>query len=173
MSTQSKFIWLAACAPLMLVACAKSPDQNRYNYNEVGQSVIAEFATIVSVKEVDITGRNTGAGALAGAAAGAGGASYMGNGSGSAWAAAGGAIAGAAIGAAVEQAAADRKGYEYIVVTEEKKTKTIVQNQSPTDVVFKPGDRVLVQTKGSYQRVMPTENLPDTVKKPKGFNIVD
>ncbi len=160
---------LATC----LSACAKSPDQNRYNYNEVGQSVVAEFATVVTVKEVDITGRNTGAGALAGAAAGAGGGSYMGNGSGSAWAAAGGAIAGAAIGMAAEQALADHKGYEYIVVTEDKKTKTIVQNQSPTDRVFNAGERVLLQTKGTYQRLLPTDNLPDTVKKPKGFNIVD
>lgn len=168
-----KVIALALFAPLALSACAKSPDQNRYNYNEVGQSVVAEFATIVSVKEVDITGRNTGAGALAGAAAGAGGGSYAGNGSGSVWAAAGGAIAGAAIGAAAEQALADHKGYEYIVVTENKKTKTIVQNQSPTDVVFKPGDRVLLQTKGSYQRLLPTDHLPDTVQKPKGFTIVE
>ncbi len=168
-----KLIVIALCAPFALAACAKDPSQNRYNYNEVGQSVIAEFATVASVREVDITGRNTGAGALAGAAAGAGGGSYVGNGSGSAWGAAGGALAGAAIGYAVEQSVADHKGYEYIVVTEEKKTKTIVQNQAPQDRVFKAGDRVLVQTKGTYQRVLPTDSLPDTVKKPKGFNIVD
>lgn len=168
-----KIILVALCAPFCLGGCAKLPDQNRYNYNEVGQSVITEFVTIVSVKEVDITGRNTGAGALAGAAAGGAGASYIGNGSGSAWAAAGGAIAGAVIGSAIEQAAADRKGYEYIVVTEDKKTKTIVQNQSPTDKVFRPGEQAIMQIKGSYQRLIPTDDLPDTVKKPKGFHIVD
>jgi outer membrane lipoprotein SlyB len=135
--------------------------------------VLTEFVRIVAVKEVDITGRNTGAGALAGAAAGGAGGSYIGNGSGSGWAIAGGAVAGAVIGAAVEQEMANRKGYEYIVVTEDKKTKTIVQNQSPTDKVFQPGDRAIMQIKGSYQRLIPLDGLPDTVKKPEGFNIVD
>lgn len=169
-----KLMVLALCAPLCLAACAKTPDQNRYNYNEVGQSIITEFVTIVSVKEVDITGRNTGVGGLAGGAAGGVAAgSYIGNGSGSGWAAAGGAVAGAVIGAAIEQEMANRKGFEYIVVTENKKTKTIVQNQSPTDKVFAPGEEAIMQIKGSYQRLIPVDNLPETVKKPKGFNIVE
>lgn len=158
---------------VLLFACNADPSQNRYNYNEVGQSVIVEFATVVAVKPVDITGRNTGAGALAGAAVGAGAGSYAGNGSGQGWAVAGGAVAGAIAGAVVEQQAANRKGYEYVVVTEHKQTKTIVQYQNEGDVVFKQGDRVMVQTKGTYQRVLPTDNLPDTIKRPKGINIVD
>jgi len=31
----------------------------------------------------------------------------------------------------------------------------------------------MIQTKGTYQRVLPTDNLPDTVQRPKGIKIVD
>ncbi len=160
------------CVLLLLCACAKDPSQNQYKYNEVGQSVVIEFARIVSVREVDITGRNTGTGALLGGAAGAGAGAYAGNGSGTGWAMAGGAVAGAVAGLAAEQALADRKGYEYIVVTENKKTKSIA-NQDKRDVVFKPGDRVGAVTRGTYQRLLPADNLPDEVKAPKGIKIVD
>jgi outer membrane lipoprotein SlyB len=168
-----KHLLIAVSSLALLTACQADPGQNRYNYNEVGQSVIVEFASIVGVKEVEITGRNTGGGALAGAAVGAGAGSYAGSGSGEAWAMAGGAVAGAVAGAMAEQALADRKGYEYIVVTEHKATKTIVQYQNPEDRVFRKGERVMVQTKGSYQRVLPTDDLPDTIKRPRGINITE
>ena len=168
-----KYKWMLLLPCVLLIACARQPGQNQYNYNEVGQSVVVEFAVIAAAKQIDITGRNTGTGALAGAAIGAGAGSYAGNGSGSIWTTAGGALAGAAAGAIAEQAAADRKGYEYVVVTEDKKTKTIVQNQNANDVVFKPGDRVMIQTRGTYQRVLPTDNLPDQIKRPHGITITE
>lgn len=169
---KKQFIILLTCVAF-LSACNRTPGQNRYNYNEVGQSVIVEFATIVGVKQVDITGHNSGGGALVGAGVGAGAGSYAGDGSGQVWATLAGALVGAAAGAATEQALKDQKGYEYIVVTEHKQTKTIVQYQNEGDVVFKQGDRVIVQTKGTYQRVLPTDQLPDTIQRPKGINIVD
>lgn len=165
---------LAAVAFIpLLAACTEPLGQNQYSYKEVGQSVIVEFATVVAVKEVGITGRNTGAGALAGAAAGAGAGSYAGNGSGEAWAMAGGALVGAVAGAALEQEMANSKGYEYVVITEEGKTKTIVQNQTEKDQVFKKGERVMVQTKGTYQRVLSASDLPEQIKRPKGIKVVD
>jgi outer membrane lipoprotein SlyB len=159
--------------PALLAGCVKNPSQNTYNYNEVGQSVIVEFAQVVQVKEVDIQGRNTGTGAALGAAAGGTAGYQVGNGNGQLGGAIAGVLVGAVAGAAIEQAAANQKGYEYIVVTEHKETKTIVQYQDPKDVVFKKGDRVMVQTKGTYQRVMSTEDLPSEVKRPKGIKIVD
>jgi outer membrane lipoprotein SlyB len=162
--------------PLLLLAllgCAKNVSQNNYNYNEVGQSIIVEFAQIVHVKEVDITGRNTGTGAMIGASAGGATGYQFGNGSGQAATAIAGVVIGAIAGSAIEQAAANQKGYEYVVVTEHKKTKTIVQYQNPEDVVFRVGDRVMIQTKGTYQRVLPTDNLPTEIKRPKGISIID
>lgn len=158
---------------LALSACAKNQGQNRYNYNEVGQSTIVEYAVIVKTKEVDITGRNTGTGAAAGALAGGVGGYQVGNGNGQLAATIGGAVIGAIAGGVAEQALADQKGYEYTIVTEDKKTKTVVQNQNKEDQVFKKGDRVMVQTTGTYQRVLPTDDLPDQVKRPKGIKIVD
>lgn len=158
---------------LALTGCVKNPSQNNYSYNEVGQSVIVEFAQIVKVKDVDITGRNTGTGAAMGATAGGVAGYQFGNGNGQAGAAIAGVLVGAIAGAAIEQAAANQKGYEYTVVTEHKETKTIVQYQNPEDVVFKKGDRVMVQTKGTYQRVLSTDDLPTEIKRPKGIRIVD
>lgn len=73
------------------------PSQNVYNYDEVGKSSAVSFGTVISSRQVDIIGKNTGAGAVVGAGAGAGAGSYAGSGSGEAWAIAGGALAGAII----------------------------------------------------------------------------
>jgi outer membrane lipoprotein SlyB len=159
--------------PALLMGCVKNPSQNNYNYNEVGQSVIVEFAQVVKVKEVDIQGRNTGTGASLGAAAGGAAGYQVGNGNGQLGGAIAGVLVGAVAGAAIEQAAANQKGYEYTVVTEHKEAKTIVQYQNPDDVVFNKGDRVMVQTKGTYQRVLPTDDLPTEIKRPKGIKVVD
>lgn len=167
----SIIILLATTA--ILAGCAKQPGQNQYGYQDVGQTALVEFGTVVNAREVGITGRNTGAGALLGAGAGAGAGAYVGNGSGNAWAIAGGAIAGAVAGAAIEQAAADCTGIEYTITKENGQTVTIVQNQNKEDRVFQAGERVMVQTSGSYQRVLPAEHLPEQIKRPKGIKVVD
>ena len=158
---------------IALSGCAKNPGQNQYSYKEVGKSTVVEFAQVVAVKPVDITGRNTGAGAEAGALAGGVGGYQVGNGNGQLGGMVAGAVLGAVVGSAAEQAAADQKGYEYTVATEHKEVKTIVQYQNKEDVVFKAGDRVMVQTSGTYQRVLPTDNMPSDVKTPKGIQFKD
>ncbi len=163
----------ALIAIVGLSGCAKQDGQNQYSYKDVGQSTLVEFGTIVNVREVGITGQNSGAGALVGAGVGAGAGSYVGNGSGTAWAVAGGALAGAVIGAAAEQAAADKKGVEYTVTKENGQTVTIVQNMNKEDRVLATGERVMVQTSGSYQRVLSATTLPEQIKRPKGIKVVD
>jgi outer membrane lipoprotein SlyB len=157
----------------VLASCAKNPSQNTYNYNEVGQSTIMEYAVVVKVKEIDITGRNTGAGSALGATAGGVAGYQMGNGNGQIATVLAGAVIGGIAGHVAEQAAADQKGYEYTVVAEDKKTKKVVQYQNKDDVVFRKGDRVMIETTGTYQRVLPTDDLPDSVKKPRGIKVVD
>jgi outer membrane lipoprotein SlyB len=146
---------LLLIATLALSACAQLPGQNQYGYQDVGKTSIVEFGTVVSSRKVEITGKNTGAGALVGAAAGAGGGSYIGSGTGNVWATLGIALAGAIAGHMTEQALADHGGIEYIVSKDSGQTIGVVQNQKAEDIVFQKGQRVMVQTEGGYQRVLP------------------
>ncbi len=164
---------LVLCVLLATVACAKQDGQNQYSYKDVGQSSLTDFATVISVREVGITGQNSGAGGLVGAGVGAGAGSYVGSGSGDVWAIAGGALAGAIIGSVAEQAAADKKGYEYVLTKESGQTVTIVQNQNKEDRMLQPGERVMLQSSGSYQRVLPAAALPTQIKRPEGIKVVD
>lgn len=164
--------FILAFSMLLLASCAKGPSQNQYMAGEVGISRIVEFGTIITARQIGITGKNSGTGALVGAGIGAGAGSYV-HGDGQGWAVAGGLLAGAVAGAAAEQAAADRQGMEYVVTTEKGVTKTVVQNMEKGDVILRPGDRVMVQTSGSYQRVLPASAMPTSIKRPKGIKVVD
>jgi outer membrane lipoprotein SlyB len=154
------------CAILLLVvsACSKTQSQSQYSIEEVGQPVTIDYAVVLEVRPVEITQRavnalNTNAGAPltgAGASAGAAGA-YMDSQLGSVW--------GSGVGAAEQAAATDKKGYEYTVVTESKITKTLVQYQNPQDVVFKPGDLVMLQNTGSFHRLLSTFSIPEKIRK--------
>lgn len=167
-----RFLCLALCA-VSIAGCAQRQSQNVYNYDEVGKSSAVSFGTVVSSRIVDITGKNTGTGALIGAGAGAGAGSYAGGGSGEAWAIVGGALAGAIIGAAAEQAAADRVGIEYTVVLESGVTLTIVQEMAKGDAAIGQGARIMVQNSGGYQRVLPAASLPTAIARPEGIKVID
>ena len=166
-------IFLGLMAMSVLAACAKGPSQDQYLADEVGVSRVVHFATVIQARTVGITGKSSGLGAMGGAAAGAGGAAYIGQGSGSAWAMAGGAIAGAVAGAAIEQNAADRPGIEYILTKENGKTITVVQEQAKGEHIFAAGERVMIQTSGSYQRVLPANQLPTSIARPKNIQVID
>jgi outer membrane lipoprotein SlyB len=155
-----------------LTACQR-PGQSAYSYSEVGKSSAVSFGAILAVREIDIIGRNSGAGAVVGAAAGAGAGSYAGSGSGTNWAVGAGLVAGALAGGLAEQAMADRKGIEYTVVLESGVTLTLAQELQKTDAVIPVGTRVIVQNSGGYQRVLPATNLPTEVKRPQGLKVVD
>lgn len=157
---------------LALTACA-TPSQNVYDFREAGQSTIVEFGTVLKVRDIEIKGENTGVGALAGGIAGAGAGSAVGNGDGQAIAMVGGALVGAVAGGLAEQAIQDQRGLEYTIITENKKVLTIPQYIKKDEPVFPKGSRVMIQTSGSYQRVLGADDLPETVKKPKGIKVVD
>lgn len=169
-----KMLVAATIGALALAGCAKPPSQNVYRYDEVGKTVAVSFGTIVSAREVDITGRNTGGGAVVGGTAGAIAGSQVGQGfAGPALVGLAGAVVGAAVGAAIEQAAADRKGLEYVVVLESGVAMTVVQDVGKDDAILKPGDRVIVQNSGGYQRVLPAAGLPTEIERPQGIKVVD
>tara|TARA_R110000868_G_scaffold1116_4_gene8573 strand:+ start:3884 stop:4414 length:531 start_codon:yes stop_codon:yes gene_type:complete len=165
---------LAVTASLLATAgCAKHSSQNVYQSNEVGRSSAVTFGSVVSARIVDINGNNTGIGTLVGGAAGAGAGSYIGNGTGSIWGAAAGALVGAAIGTAAEQAAANRRGIEYLVMLESGEAMSVVQEIPNNEMPIAAGSRVIVQNSGGYQRILPADNLPTQVARPQGMAAVD
>lgn len=157
---------------LPLAGCAHK-SQNTYGYEEVGKSSAVSFGTVINVREIDITGQNTGLGAAGGAVGGAIGGSTLGSGASNAAAIVGLAVAGAVAGAVVEQAMADRKGVEYTITLESGVTLTIPQETPQGERIMQPGERVIVQNSGGYQRVLPASQLPTEIARPKGIKVVD
>jgi outer membrane lipoprotein SlyB len=162
----------AAIGLLVLGGCAFQT-QNRYNYNEVGKVNLVEFGTVVNARQIDITGENTGGGALLGGGAGAAAGAQFGSASGSIAAGLGGAAIGAVAGAVIEQALQNRTGMEYTVTLANGKTVTVAQNIGDKDTIFQNGDRVMVQISGGYQRVLAANALPTEIKRPKGITVTD
>lgn len=156
----------------MMPGCA-TQGQSRYSHQEVGRASQVAFGTVLAARQVDITGENTGAGGLVGATAGGLAMSNVGSGNGNVAAILGGVVVGAVAGAVAEQALSDRVGLEYVITLANGKTITIVQEQAASDQIFGPGDAVMVQTSGTYQRVLSASHLPDEITRPKEVRIVD
>ena len=161
---------LAALCSVILVGC-QHQNRDTYNYDEIGKSSAVSFGTILAVRKIKIIGKNTGGGAAVGGAAGAGAGAYVGSGSGKPWAIGAGALAGAVAGAAAEQAASNRQGVEYTIILESGVTLTIAQEAPANEPLLHKGQRVIVQNSGGYQRVLPADNLPTEVKRPKGIKL--
>jgi outer membrane lipoprotein SlyB len=157
---------------LVLAACT-TPSQNVYDYREAGRSVIVEFGTVVDVRPIKIKGQNTGVGAATGAIAGGVAGSNVGGGDGQIVGAVAGVLVGAIVGAAAEQALQDSQGRDMTIVTEKGETLTIAQYFKKDEPIIEVGQRVMVQTSGSYQRVLPAEHLPTEIKRPKGIKVID
>lgn len=151
-----------AGAVLILLTACTQPGQSQYGFQDVGHATVVQYGEVTDSRPVDITGQNTGTGAMGGAAAGAIGGSAIGQGRGSLLALVGGAIIGGIAGHMAEQAIADRKGVELTIDLDDGKTITIVQNLKKEDAPLAIGTRCMVQTSGSYQRVLPSRKpFPD------------
>ncbi len=155
-------------ASTLVVSGCATQGQNRYDHTEVGHTSAVEFGTIVAVRQVDITGQNTGVGAVVGGTVGGG---ILGGARGGPVSVVGGILVGAVAGAIAEQAIANRLGLEYVILLRNGKPITIVQNQEPNDRVFQPGERVMVQASRSYQRVLPADNIPAQMDRPVGITV--
>lgn len=157
----------------LLTGCGAPSSQNVYNFKEAGQSTIVEFGTVLDIRPIKIKGPNSGVGAVAGGTAGAVAGKQFGNGNGQLAAAVGGAVVGIVAGAMAEQALADKTGLDFTVALESGKVITVPQYVNKDEAVLQKGQRVMVQTSGSYQRVLPAEHLPEEMKRPKGIKMVD
>jgi outer membrane lipoprotein SlyB len=170
----TRFGLLGAVALLLagLSGCAH-PSQNRYDQSEVGKTTAVSFGTVLAVRPIDITGKNTGLGMIGGAGAGGLAGSQIGAGSGNAFATLGGVVVGAVAGGLAEQALSDRTGVEYTITLESGVTLTVAQEAPKDERVMQPGERVMVQNSGGYQRVLPASQLPTEIKRPQGVKVVD
>jgi outer membrane lipoprotein SlyB len=166
------FLITILTSALFLSGC-ETMSQDVYDYREAGQSVIVEFGTVVDVRQIKIKGPNSGAGAVTGAVAGGALGSQVGSGDGQGAAMIVGAVAGLAAGAVAEQALQDKTGRDFVIVLQNGKTITVSQYFKKDEPIIKQGQRVMVQTSGSYQRVLPADHLPETIKRPKGIKVVD
>jgi outer membrane lipoprotein SlyB len=158
---------------IYLTGCASTQNQNTYYQGEAGKVRQTVFATIVDIRPIEIKGENTGAGALTGGLAGGVAGAQFGSGDGQVAALIAGALIGAFAGAAAEQAISDKEGLDITVTTEKGETLTVAQYFSPEDQRLEIGERVLVQTDGSYMRVLPAEHLPEAINRPKNIKILD
>ena len=159
-------------AILPLAACAH-PGQNRYGFQDVGKPTAVSFGTVITSRPVEITGQNTGTGAAVGLGAGAAAGSAFGSGNGQLGAVLAGALIGAIAGGMTEQAMQDRTGIEYTVTLENGKTLTIVQNIHEDGKPLRKGQRVMVQESGAYSRVLPADDMPTKIKRPKKIAVED
>lgn len=132
--------------PLVIVTsflwgCAANISPQTYSVGSVGQVNRSVSGTVISAREVNVSG-TTGVGGGAGTALGAvAGSSLGGNSRDNIAGAIGGAIIGSIAGAAIESNATKQVGMEYVVETENGNLMTIVQGINP---VFPEGAKVIV-----------------------------
>jgi len=108
----------------------------------MGRAATVSKGVIVSMREVDIEGTNSGVGATSGAAAGAVGGSYAGSGGRStAVGVIGGAVVGGIVGAVAEGAATKAKATEFLIKEENGDMIAIVQ---VNDQNLRPKEQVLI-----------------------------
>ncbi|MER1940447.1 glycine zipper domain-containing protein [Castellaniella sp. FW104-16D08] len=135
---------------LVLTGCASNISPNAYSVSSVGQVNRSVAATVVSVRDVDVTG-TVGVGATTGVAAGATAGSAIGGGTRSnILGAIGGAVIGGLAGAAIERNATEQRAVEYVVETSNGNLMTLVQGPTPR---FAEGNKVLVLY-GSQSRLV-------------------
>ena len=132
-------LFAAACAA---TACTPNVSPDSYSVGSVGQINRAIRGEIVSARDVQISGTQSGTGVLAGAAGGGIAGSAIGGGvRANALGAVGGAIVGGIAGMALEEAATGQTGREYVVSTENGALITIVQGDEPA---FETGQKIIV-----------------------------
>lgn len=172
---------------ICLLGGCTTASQNQYSSSEIGQQIDVDFGTVVAERTVKVQAESTGLGTGGGALAGAGIGSAFGQGSGQGYAILGGLIAGAIAGGIAEHELQNKQGIEYTITKADGHTVIIVQNIAKDDKPIQVGQRVMIQTSGKsviqsgdktvtqysgkYVRVLPADNLPTEIKKPKGITV--
>jgi outer membrane lipoprotein SlyB len=149
--SQKIAIALTAVVIMVLVGCqAPSQGGRTYTRGQAQQPLQVYYGTVLNVADVQIQGKESGAGAVGGAIVGGIVGSTIGSGRGRRLATTGGAVAGAGAGSAAEQSRAMRPGLEIEVELDDGRIMVVVQEK---DDDFAVGDRVRLVTApdGTYR----------------------
>ncbi|MGE0152580.1 MAG: glycine zipper 2TM domain-containing protein [Reyranellaceae bacterium] len=141
---RSRGFLLAACGVLALglSACEATNTGKTYSQRQLGNTSSVETGTIVSAREVNVEGSNTGIGTAVGAGAGAVAGSALGTKTRTnILGAIGGAVLGGIIGHGVEDMATRGKATEFVVQRADGSTFAVVQTNEDN---LQPGERVLI-----------------------------
>ena len=122
-----------------------------YERSEMGSPEYFKKGVILSVREVEIKGTESGAGAVAGATAGGlAGSSLGGNTATRALGALGGAVVGGLVGTATEEIITSGSASEFIIQPDEGEAYAVVQ---VNDEELKAGERILIMDSGKVRVV--------------------
>lgn len=124
----------------MLTGCASELSGDTYSRGETRREMQVIFATVESVRPVQLEGTRSPVGTIAGAVLGGIVGSTLGRGRGSDAGVVLGAVVGGAAGSAVEEGATRRPGLEVTVRLDNGEYRAVVQEDVGDD--FRPGDRV-------------------------------
>lgn len=141
---RSRSVLLAACGILALGlgACEQHNTGKTYTQKQLGTTSSVESGTIVSSREVNVAGTNSGVGTVVGAGAGAVAGSALGkNTRTNILGGIGGAVLGGIIGHGVEDVATRGKATEFVVQRADGSTFAVVQTNEDN---LQPGERVLI-----------------------------
>ncbi len=138
-----KFLSVILLCSVGIQACTqKVTNSTSYARSEMGRVSTIMKGVILDIREVNITGTNSGIGAGAGAiAGGTAGSSVGGNGRSNIIGAVGGAVIGGIAGAAAENAATSGVAYEFVVEQDNGQIIGIVQSNEQNLAV---GEKVLI-----------------------------
>jgi outer membrane lipoprotein SlyB len=132
----------------MLTGCASSLGGDSYSRGEARREMRVEFATVDSVRPVQLEGTKTPIGATTGAVIGGIAGSTLGHGRGSAAGAVLGGVVGGVAGSAVEEVVTRRPGVEVTIKLDNGEYRAVVQQDEGEN--FQPGERVrLVRSAGA------------------------
>lgn len=137
---------------VMVVIGCQAPSQGgrTYTRDQAQRPLQVFYGTVLQVSDVQIQGKESGAGAIGGAIVGGIVGSTIGSGRGRTLATTGGALAGSAAGSGAEQARATRPGLEIEVEMDDGRILVVVQEK---DDEFAVGDRIRLVTTpdGTYR----------------------
>ncbi|MEG9862694.1 MAG: hypothetical protein V6Z81_09480 [Parvularculales bacterium] len=159
-------------------ACGGGPEigESLYRSGEVGVAKAVQRCRVLEVREISIRDddaekQGQALGGLAGGLLGHVTGKTVGSGSGQDIASAGSAIAGALggalVGEAIGKSRGTRKGLEYSILTDEGQEITFTQEFLEGDRIVQAGETCRLQVADNRNRVLPTEQLPESVQRPK------
>jgi outer membrane lipoprotein SlyB len=166
--TRSRGLALAASGllALSLAACETTNTGKTYSQQQLGNTASVESGTIVSSREVNVAGTNSGIGTVAGAGAGAVAGSALGRSTRTnILGGIGGAVLGGIIGHGVEDMATRGKATEFVVQRADGSTFAVVQTNEDN---LQPGERVLIVSGDKTRLSRDTGNLPPQQQRQAG-----